>query len=93
MLYQRFLVVIIHRLFFLYLASLVVIGWIYGYVVGGATICFYYIEVSREECYISFRKWHTLKNYYSLVLFPLVVVCYGALWGCLLVGLHCTFGW
>ena len=60
MLYQRLHVVIIHRLFFSWYSFYsLVVGWIYGYVVGCPTIHFYHIELHIQE-YISEMKNGTL---------------------------------
>lgn len=60
MLYQRFLVVIIHRLFFSwYSFSLVGYRVDLCVCVGWPNFSFYHIEVSREECYIRKKKWAT----------------------------------
>jgi len=76
MLYQRFLVVIIHRLFFSwYSFSLVGYRWIYGYVfVGVPTILFYYIEMTEKNVISNKKNGHLQKTTLLLVLFPLVVV-------------------
>ena len=59
MLYQRFLVVIIHRLFFL------VDLWL---CVGWPTFHFYYIELTHPRIYLRNENLATCKNYYSKTL-------------------------